>query len=383
MSLPLVIAVVLFIVLSSGWAQPLPAETRNTISWAVVKLEPYDAETGDYVDWWGSGTIVSPSGYILTNYHVVADEESGTIHDDHAVSMTGGVQTATQEPEFSYWARYVASNPALDIAILKIYQNPDESPVAPQRTFPYVPIADSLQLLPLDEIIVVGYPGSASGLLTFTRGIVSGWSNEDFNGGGRAWLRTDAEIDSGNSGGAALNARGELIGVPSACFYAGDEGEGVCAARPVHLAFGLAAWNIPNLKRAGTFTETNPAPAEYPSGPTASGPYGRLELGGSVTNAIAGSPEGGPIIYHSYTFTLPSGQTSVTVTVDGLGKDIHVAINPGKAVESLSKYSAARIYDTSAATRRTHTLRNLKARTVHIAVLNLLESTVQYELSSR
>ena len=83
-----------------------------------------------------------------------------------------------------------------------------------------------------------------------TRGIVSGWSNDDFNGGGKAWLRTDAEIDAGNSGGAALNAKGELIGVPSACFYAGDEGEEVCAARPIHLAFGLAAWNIPDLKRA-------------------------------------------------------------------------------------------------------------------------------------
>lgn len=242
---------------------------------------------------------------------------------------------------------------------------------------------DSLQVLPLDEIIVVGYPGSASGLLTFTRGVVSGWSNDDFNGGGKAWLRTEAEIDEGNSGGAALNAKGELIGVPSTCFYAGDEGEEVCAARPIHLAFGLVAWNIPDPKRAGNFTETNPAPAEYPSGPTASGPYGKLELGGSVTNAIAGSPEDGPIIYHSYTLRLPAVQTSVTVTVDDLGKDIDVAINPGKAVENLSEFSDARIYDTSAATRHTHTLRNLKARTVHIAVLNLLESTVQYELSAR
>jgi predicted small secreted protein len=85
----------------------------------------------------------------------------------------------------------------------------------------------------------------------------------------------------------------------------------------------------------------------------------------------------------AYTLALPAAQTSVTVTVEGLGKDIDVAINPGKAVKNLSEFSDARIYDTSAATRHTHTLRNVKARTVHIAVLNLLESTVQYELRAK
>ncbi len=382
---PSIFALLIFVTLGFSWAQPLPVEARDTISRAVVKLEPYDVESGAYLDWSGSGTIVSPSGYILTNYHVVADEESGALYQDHAVSMTEGLQNTTQEPAFSYWARYVAGNPTIDVAILKIFQLADESPLEPGTVFPYIPVADSLQVLPLDEIIVVGYPGSASSLLTFTKGIVSGWSNDDFNGGGKSWLRTDAEIDAGNSGGAALNARGELIGIPTACFYTEDEEEveKVCAARPTHLAFGLAAWNIPDLKRAGTFTETNPAPAEYPSGPTASGPYGKLELGASVTSVVAGSPEDGPIVYHSYTLRLPAGQTSVSVTVDGLGKDIDLALNPGKAIETLAEFSDAQIYDTSAATRHTHTLRNLKVRTVHIAVLNLLASSVAYELTAR
>lgn len=374
----------LFFTLGLGsvcWAQPLSVEARNTISRAVVRLEPYDADTGDYVDWWGSGTLVSPSGYILTNYHVVADETTGQVFNDHAVMMTGGLQNASQEPEFSYWARFVAGNAALDVAVLKIYQHPDESPVAAGTVFPYVPLADSLQVLPLDEVIVVGYPGSSSGLLTFTRGVVSGWSNEDFNGGGKAWLRTDAEIDAGNSGGAALNARGELVGIPSACFYAGDEGEEVCAARPTHLAFGLAAWNIPDLKRTGRFTETNPAPASYPAGPTASGFYGELELGQNVSGVIAASPaDDSPVVYHSYRLELPAGQTSVTVVLDGLGKDVDVAINPDKAVTDLPSFADARIYDTSAATRSTHTLRNLQTQTVYVTVLNLLEAMAPYDL---
>lgn len=159
----------------------------------------------------GSGVIVSPEGYILTNNHVVdsASEVKVTLADKR---------------EFK--ARVVGTDPKIDIAVLKI----DASDL------PSIVVGDSSKIQIGDYALAVGNPFGVG--KTVTMGIVSalGRSNlgieayEDF-------IQTDAPINPGNSGGALINDRGELIGINTAIISHGSEGnQGIGFAVPVNLA---------------------------------------------------------------------------------------------------------------------------------------------------
>ena len=100
-------------------AQGLPRDVRLNILEAVVQIIPYDDAAGSVVDWSGSGTIISPTGYVLTNYHVAGDLDMRRHYDWHVILMTDPSFT-DQPPEFYFWARYIAGDPTHDLALLKI-----------------------------------------------------------------------------------------------------------------------------------------------------------------------------------------------------------------------------------------------------------------------
>jgi serine protease Do len=159
----------------------------------------------------GSGVIVSPEGYILTNNHVV----------DEATDVK---VTLSDKREFK--ARVIGSDPKTDIAVLKI----DASGL------PAIVIGDSSKVQIGDYALAVGNPFGVG--KTVTMGIVSatGRTNlgieayEDF-------IQTDAPINPGNSGGALINDRGELVGINTAILAHGSEGnQGIGFAVPVNLA---------------------------------------------------------------------------------------------------------------------------------------------------
>lgn len=222
-------------------AQGLPRDVRIEILRAVVQVIPYDDAAGTTVDWSGSGTIISPSGHILTNYHVVGDLARRQHYDWHAILITSP-EFADQEPEFTFWARYIAGDPTHDLAVLKIEEWFDEEPVAADVVFPHVLVGDSNQLLPGDSIAIVGYPGISGSTITFTAGLMSGWVGENFESGGKQWIKTDAKISHGNSGGGAFDENGYLIGVPTAgrtVQYAELDVEEQAYVRPISLALSL------------------------------------------------------------------------------------------------------------------------------------------------
>ena len=66
---------------SGALAQSLPREARLNILDAIVQVVPWDAQNETLVNWSGSGSIISPSGYILTNYHVIGDLDRRTTYD--------------------------------------------------------------------------------------------------------------------------------------------------------------------------------------------------------------------------------------------------------------------------------------------------------------
>ena len=158
----------------------------------------------------GSGVIVSPEGYILTNNHVVdgATEVKVTLSDKK-----------------EYEAKIIGTDPKTDIAVLKI----DASDLKP------VTLGDSSKVEVGDTALAIGDPFGVG--QTVTRGIISatGRGNlgiEDYED----FIQTDAPINPGNSGGALINDRGELVGINTAILTHGEGSEGIGFAVPVNLA---------------------------------------------------------------------------------------------------------------------------------------------------
>jgi hypothetical protein len=236
---------------SVGLAQAvLPREVRQEILRSVVQVQAYDIEA-DRIIGTGSGSIVSPDGFVLTNYHVV-EGPSGRPLEWHAI-LVSDPEAPDLLPEFRYWARYVAGDATYDLAILRIVEYADETPVPAGTTFPFVTLGDSGNLLPGDPITVVGYPGISGDTITFTTGVVSGFLGEDLTAGGKQWIKTDAKLARGNSGGAAFDENGLLIGIPTLRTQTTDGSyiEQQDYLRPLALALPLIQAHVPNVARVG------------------------------------------------------------------------------------------------------------------------------------
>lgn len=135
----------------------------------------------------GSGVIISQDGYIVTNNHVVKDAT------DLEVTLNNNK---------SYKAKLIGTDSKMDIALLKI--NADEK-------LPYSTFADSDQVKVGEWVLAVGNPYNLNS--TVTAGIVSAKARNLENNGLQSFIQTDAAVNPGNSGGALVNTRGELIGI--------------------------------------------------------------------------------------------------------------------------------------------------------------------------
>ena len=159
----------------------------------------------------GSGVIVDPTGYILTNAHVVGRNSRGV--------------TVTLADEREYEASVVGRDESTDIALLKIEAS----------ALPTVPWGDSSNLRIAQWVLAVGNPFQLS--QTVTLGIVSAVGRDNL-GVARYedFIQTDAAINPGNSGGALINARGELVGINTAIYSDSGGYQGVGFAVPSNLA---------------------------------------------------------------------------------------------------------------------------------------------------
>lgn len=347
--------------INGALAQGLPRDVRINILEAVVQIIPYDDAAEEMVNWSGSGTIISPSGYILTNYHVVGDLDRRTNHTWHAILMTQPEFT-DRAPEFYFWARYIAGDPTHDLALLKIEEWFDQEPIEDTLVLPYVNVGDSNRLLPGDTITIVGYPGISGSTITFTAGLMSGWLGEDLEGSGKQWIKTDAKIAHGNSGGGAFDMEGNLIGVPTAgrtIKYDELDIEDQAYVRPISLAWAIIGPNVLDVARApstrtGSPPVTNAAETQSTTAvqggnqsqtgagnsaaalPPASGVgpcdfclVGPVEVGGSINSMIAGMADA--VNYHTYTIEVPTGIESLIIELKA-DFDLDGAIKYGSEV---------------------------------------------------
>ena len=183
----------------------------------------------------GSGSILTPDGAILTNHHVIFDKKKGKLFDFVAVGLLKGYD---QSPEVTCLARPERGliDTALDLALVKCETDLQGKPYRPSG-WPTIRIGTSDDLVPgASEVFVIGYPGVGGPTIHVTRGTVSGFLGKD-GGAGRFWIKTDAAIAHGNSGGTAIDEEGNLVGIPTAVFPGQpDIGERVGLLRPVELA---------------------------------------------------------------------------------------------------------------------------------------------------
>lgn len=159
----------------------------------------------------GSGTIYNSNGYIYTNKHVVQQQNGSVPFTFCAVGVTGDI---SKPPDYKYWAGVYAYSPSTDVADLTIYWDIDVNELPKNKTFPYLKIGSSALMNPGDPVWLAGYPSAGDGTWTLTEGIISGRVGAD--------LKTDASLSPGNSGGAAINKKKELIGIPT--WYLGNLG---------------------------------------------------------------------------------------------------------------------------------------------------------------
>ncbi len=157
----------------------------------------------------GSGFIVDPTGYILTNDHVIEDGL------DLTVKLADGSE---------HRARVAGRDPKTDIALVKIETG---------RELPVARLGDSAALEVGEWVLAIGNPFGLEH--TVTSGIVSAKGRRIGAGPYDNFIQTDASINPGNSGGPLMNLRGEVVGVNTAIFSRGGGNIGIGFAIPINL----------------------------------------------------------------------------------------------------------------------------------------------------
>ena len=163
----------------------------------------------------GSGFIVDPSGYIVTNNHVVGDAAK--------------VQVILQD-KTKYTARIVGRDPKTDLAVLKIKAD---------QPLPYVTFGDSNAAQVGDWVMAVGNPFGLGG--TVTTGIISARGRDINEGPYDDFLQIDAPINRGNSGGPTFNLEGQVIGINTAIYSPNGGSVGIGFAVPSNVAKPIVA----------------------------------------------------------------------------------------------------------------------------------------------
>ena len=169
----------------------------------------------------GSGVIISPDGYIVTNNHVVegADQLTVTLNDNR-----------------EYNARIIGTDKNSDLALIKV----------DGKNLPAIQIGNSDDLKVGEWVLAVGNPFNLNN--TVTAGIVSAKARSLGANGVESFIQTDAAINSGNSGGALVNTRGELVGINAMLYSQTGSYSGYGFAIPTTIMTKV----VEDLKKYGT-----------------------------------------------------------------------------------------------------------------------------------
>jgi serine protease Do len=183
-----------------------PSELSRAFVEAAKRIKPAVAHIKLGNGATGSGVIVSPDGYILTNNHVAS---------------AGNQITVKLSDRREFPARRIGTDPKTDLALIKIEA----------QNLPYATLGDSSKLEPGEWVIALGSPFGLD--QTMTAGIVSAIGRKF---GANNYIQTDASINPGNSGGPLVNMNGEVIGINTSIYSRSGGSEGVGFSIPSNTA---------------------------------------------------------------------------------------------------------------------------------------------------
>ena len=193
-----------------GTLAPDWVRIARTLRPAVVHIGAWEIDAGKpiYLGL-GSGLIVNPDGYIVTNQHVI--ERAAELR----VKLADGRELI---------ATVVGQDPRVDLALLKIEA----------RDLPVIPLGDSSTLQVGEPVMAIGSPFGLD--QTATVGIVSALDREVELKPNSRFIQTDASINPGNSGGPLINRRGQAIGINTVVFTKSGGNTGISFAIPTRFA---------------------------------------------------------------------------------------------------------------------------------------------------
>jgi len=256
----------------------------------------------------GSGVIIDPAGYIVTNNHVV----------ENAQELSVILQDGTKLP-----ARLVGTDMYTDLAVIKVEQ----------AGLPAAPLGDSSALRPGEPVAAIG---SALGDLrnTVTTGVVSALDRALDTGAGyqlEGLIQTDAAINHGNSGGPLLNLQGQVIGINTAIIRGSGTSSSVAEGLGFAIPSNTVRQVVPQLIEKGYVSRPDLGIGHRPITPQIAGYYGlAVKWGELVTDVPAGTPAARAGLQRGDIITAINGQA---IDEDHPFINILLRYQPGDAVQ--------------------------------------------------
>lgn len=250
----------------------------------------------------GSGVVLRSDGVVITNQHVITNTKTNRSYDEIFLSLA-------REDDSAAPARYrlkpLLLNKEYDLALLRVECDAAGNPVPKSFTFPSIEIGDSRKIRVLDDLFIIGYPERGGTTVTVNRGVVEG---KDLLAN---WIRTDARVIHGNSGGAAVNSEGKLIGIPTKVLSdeqgVDKDGDGF---PDTYRRFGAVGFLRPSQLVAEMLANLDDKKAESlpaPAAPQIMEPSTLVSVRGVVKSGAGGKPIAGALVG-----LLPLGETNVT-----------------------------------------------------------------------
>ncbi|MCK5267369.1 MAG: serine protease [Spirochaetes bacterium] len=195
----------------------------------------------------GSGVIVHPNGYLITNFHNCGSTKTGQVKYDLYAYFVSKSNLFGPPNTRAYKLKILKTNYKFDLILCKIigYQSGRRfRKIGRNVTFPYIGIANSNKVEPTDAIYAIGFPAVARTRKTIFTGItvldgkIVGLDKIT------KWIKTNAEISPGNSGGPSINKKGRLIGINTAVRFERRTQGRISLIRPINLARHLTSGTV-------------------------------------------------------------------------------------------------------------------------------------------
>lgn len=251
----------------------------------------------------GSAVIIRNDGILVTNYHVILNSRTSRSYDEIFLSLASDGDSAPTITR--YRLKPLLINKEYDLALLRVESDASGSPVPKSFTFPSIEMGDSRKIKVLEDLFIIGFPERGGSTVTVNPGVVEG---KDILAN---WIKTDARVIHGNSGGAAVNSEGKLVGIPTKVLAddqpVDKDGDGFPDASRRYGAVGFLRPSQLVAEMLAQLEDKSAVGRPAPAAPKMIEASTLISVRGLVKSAAGGRPIAGAMVG-----LLPLGETIIT-----------------------------------------------------------------------